>query len=281
MKISNLLIIIIFAVLISCDGHTGYQPQHLRKLTQHELMEKARNQTFYPDSIVYKDSLGKVVSKDDFFQLDFTTYTTDQYADSHDRVREIVIRRATKEDMELRSKLQAAYEEGPTLTLLEVDCTKIKEILAEVVEKDQANRQNNQVIDVKIDHQNQEQVISIIEKCGFPSSQNVGLSGINTIFLVIQHASMKLREKYFPLIKQSADRGELSWSSVALMEDRMLMDKGQKQKYGSQVTKKGNGTWMVHPIDDLVNVNKRRAQVGLGPIDEYLAQWNIEFKPQK
>ena len=86
-------------------------------------------------------------------------------------------------------------------------------------------------------------------------------------------------KKYFPLIKKSADRGDLSWSTVALMEDRMLMDIGEKQKYGSQVQKaNGSDKWTLYPIQDPKNVNKRRAKIGLEPIEDYLRRFGIEYE---
>lgn len=133
-----------------------------------------------------------------------------------------------------------------------------------------------------IDRENQQTVVSIIEKCGFPTIKEHGYKSVEAVFLVIQHAGKNLREKYFPLIKKSADQGELQWSTVALMEDRMLMDRGEKQKYGSQVRKdNGNEEWSLYPIQDPENVNKRRAEVGLGPIEEYLRHFGIEYSTDK
>ena len=101
-------------------------------------------------------------------------------------------------------------------------------------------------------------------------------------FLVIQHAGKSLREKYFSLMKASAEKGDLQWNMVALMEDRMLMDKGEKQKYGSQVRKNmESGAWELYPVEDPKNINKRRAEVGLGPIEEYLSTWDLEFNPEQ
>jgi hypothetical protein len=177
--------------------------------------------------------------------------------------------------------MKEAFNEGPKINLIPVDCSQMKPILQEVYEKDQKNRTNLAVHNSETDFENQQQVISLIEACGFPSSEQAGVAGIFTIFLVIQHASLKVQEKYFPLIKQSADRGDLGRSSVAMMEDRILIGKGLKQKYGSQVTRKGNGPWQLLPVEDPVNLNKRRAQVGLGPIEEYLSSFNIQYKPEK
>ncbi|MDQ3394850.1 MAG: hypothetical protein M3512_12165 [Bacteroidota bacterium] len=63
------------------------------------------------------------------------------------------------------------------------------------------------------------------------------------------------------------------------MEDRMLMDRGEKQKYGSQVIKdNGSDEWTLYPIQDPENVNKMREKNGLGPLEEYLRHFGIENK---
>jgi hypothetical protein len=69
-------------------------------------------------------------------------------------------------------------------------------------------------------------------------------------------------------------------ADLALLEDRILMRQNKKQIYGSQIVREGNGPWSVYPIADPKNVDFRRAEVGLGPIADYLSQmgltWDVE-----
>ncbi len=52
-----------------------------------------------------------------------------------------------------------------------------------------------------------------------------------------------------------------------------------KQIYGSQIHRdQKTGKYFVAPIEDEQNVNKRRAAVGLEPLEEYAKQWNIDYK---
>ena len=65
-------------------------------------------------------------------------------------------------------------------------------------------------------------------------------------------------------------------SDLALLEDRVAFRQGKKQIYGSQigndiVTKK----YYVLPLEDPDNVDKRRAEVGLSPLAEYVNYWQI------
>ena len=50
--------------------------------------------------------------------------------------------------------------------------------------------------------------------------------------------------------------------------------------YGSQIIKDKKNNWVVYPIDDPVNVDKRRAEMGLQSIADYLKRmgfvWNVE-----
>lgn len=173
------------------------------------------------------------------------------------------------------------FDSNPEIVLVDVDCTESKEILEEVFDADQSNRADANNIDRNIDHENQARVVSLLEKCGWPQKATVGEKGMTAVFLVIQHASKALREKYFPLIKASAEKGEMTLRAVAMMEDRMLMENGKKQKYGTQVISYNNGPLRLHPIEDEANVNQRRAAMGMGPIEEYLKQFGLEYNPQK
>jgi len=80
------------------------------------------------------------------------------------------------------------------------------------------------------------------------------------LFLTIQHASDKrIREKYYPLLEKSASKGESNLSDMATMKDRILIENGQQQIYGTQYNFEGKN----YPIEDPKGVNKRRRQVGL------------------
>jgi hypothetical protein len=48
---------------------------------------------------------------------------------------------------------------------------------------------------------------------------------------------------------------------LALLEDRIALDEGKKQKYGTQVKRSSNGRYHVEPIEDERNVDKRRTEM--------------------
>ena len=135
----------------------------------------------------------------------------------------------------------------------------------------------------KNDSANLVQVTNILETYGWLGADAVGEQGNATIFLVIQHADQKTQEKYLPMMRQAVKNGKAKGSQLALLEDRVAMRQGKKQIYGSQISRDPKtGKYFVAPIEDEPNVNKRRAAVGLMPLEDYARHFNIEYKlPEK
>lgn len=119
-------------------------------------------------------------------------------------------------------------------------------------------------------------VKQILDEHGWLGSDIIGREGNMTLFLVIQHADIETQEKYLPLMRDAVSKGNASASSLALLEDRVALRKGGKQIYGSQIAyDKESGEYYVSPLLDPDNVDKRRAEVGLGPIQDYVSGWKI------
>lgn len=133
---------------------------------------------------------------------------------------------------------------------------------------------------IKTDKENLAIVSGIIDKYGWLGPKEIGKKGNMTLFLVIQHSDSVNWEKYLPIIKEAAKAGKAYHWDVALMEDRLLLEKSEKQIYGSQLmydldTKQ----YRVQPLIDPKNVDARRMQVGLPPMSKYLKIWGIEWNP--
>ncbi len=125
------------------------------------------------------------------------------------------------------------------------------------------------------DSLNELEVIAIIDQQGWVGTSRVGGQANMALWLVIQHASMELQEKYLPLLRESVLAGESSGSHLALLEDRSFMGQGLPQTYGSQITMNEAGDQIVYEIREPEYVNKRRKEVGLGPIEDYVSRWGI------
>jgi hypothetical protein len=132
---------------------------------------------------------------------------------------------------------------------------------------------------LKQDQANLKYVSEILDKYGWISYDTIGFKANQTLFLVIQHSDSTTQEKYLPLLKQAVKDNRAFAHDLALLEDRVLIKRGSKQIYGSQIQcdSAGKNCWIL-PIEDEINVDKRRADVGLQPLAEYVKTWNIEYK---
>ncbi|HFA47631.1 MAG TPA: hypothetical protein ENJ95_01280 [Bacteroidetes bacterium] len=125
---------------------------------------------------------------------------------------------------------------------------------------------------------NEREVKKIIDEHGWVGKSLVGGQANMTLWLVIQHAPLETQEKYLPLLKKSVLEGESSGRHLALLEDRILMRNGKPQIYGSQITRdEKTGKQIVYEIVQPEYVNQRRKEIGLGPIEDYLKRWGIEW----
>lgn len=121
-------------------------------------------------------------------------------------------------------------------------------------------------------------VKDIISKYGWISSKIVGEKANSALFLAIQHSSDADREYFLPLMRLAVKNNAASTKDLALLEDRVAINDGRKQIYGTQIgfDDKTN-KYYVLPIDNPKKVDERRANVGLPSMASYLSQWNLKW----
>ena len=120
-------------------------------------------------------------------------------------------------------------------------------------------------------------VNDIINNDGWPGEDIIGWYGSSTLWVVIQHSTLENQEKYLPLLRDAVKKGKARPAQLALLEDRILKNQGQEQIYGTQITSDSLGIKKFWPIKNERNVNKRRFQVGLGPIQWYAKQMGLRY----
>ena len=129
---------------------------------------------------------------------------------------------------------------------------------------------------------NERKVRTILDKYGWPTREMIGEQGNWTICNVIQHSDNEIRIKYLPMMRKAVKDKKLEPRFLVRAEDRIATEKGELQIYGGQMKyypeTKGFNVW---PVYDPVNIDKRRAEIGLEPIAEFLKnrfdfEWNLE-----
>lgn len=133
-----------------------------------------------------------------------------------------------------------------------------------------------------IDKSNTERMKEIIKQFGWPDAGLVGEDGRDAAFIMVQHADHEFQKEMLPLVTQAYKAHKLPGSFYALLLDRVLVGEGKPQVYGTQA--KAVQNWKGHdpvlqPIEDEANVDKRRAEVGLPPLAEYLVQMKQFYFP--
>lgn len=163
------------------------------------------------------------------------------------------------------------------------DLPAIKKDLNAIFDRDQKTRAHGDSAQFVhyIDSSNLVQVEHLISKFGWPGKSLLGGRGNYTVFLVIQHADSAIQEKQLPMLEQSVSDSESRPVDLAYLQDRVLMRRGEKQIYGSQVILNKTGGQEFYPIADEKNVNIRRAKIGLGPMEEYAKYFGIDYRLPK
>ncbi len=136
------------------------------------------------------------------------------------------------------------------------------------------------------DLKNIEEIRQIISEYGYPGKKLVGEPTNKAAWYVIQHS--EYIEEYFPSIEKAGKENDLPLRLVAMMEDRLLMQKGLEQKYGTQAkgqkinnpeTGEEEWSYFIWPIKNPENVNELRKTVGFNnTIEEYSKNMNIDYK---
>ena len=272
-----LLVAFSCCLLLPACQESKYIPEGLRKLTPEEMITKAEKGDWgNAGDVILKDEKGNIIPRDSLRKItDFDAFWTDPYANKDGKVVEAIMRQATPADKKLRDRINKVMNQGPDVKMVEVDCANKQDFLQGIYESDQYKRTER--IDPKVDHENLGKIVSFLGKCGVPKKSEVSEVQMAAIWAVLQHGSLRYRKQYLPMLTAAAKRGDMDKGVIGMMKDRNLMDEGKPQIYGTQI--RGN---QLYTLFNPEFVNKRRKEIGLGPIQEYLDRWNIFFEvPQK
>jgi Peptidase family M28/Fibronectin type III domain len=111
----------------------------------------------------------------------------------------------------------------------------------------------------------------IIKEHGWPGKTLVGERASGAAWMIAQHGGSEFLHETLPLMKAAVERQELDGALYATSVDRVRIQDGQKQLYGSQFDTQGDKCEPL-PIEDPEHVDERRKAVGLGPLAEYTKQ---------
>jgi hypothetical protein len=116
---------------------------------------------------------------------------------------------------------------------------------------------------------NAERLKTIIDEHGWPDEKTAGEDGANAAWLIVQHAIgfPDFQRRCLSLLRLSAGEGSVPRWQAAYLEDRIAIQEGRPQRYGTQ--------WLDDPVDGRIRpwklahpdrVDELRAEAGLQPM---------------
>lgn len=162
---------------------------------------------------------------------------------------------------------------------------KISKKILHLIKQDQAIRdkhwQTKSETDLakikKIDKANQKEFKKILQTTKYLGKE-YGKNVQEAAFLLIQHMSrtdLPLMRRYLTQLKKHID--EVPHNQIALLTDRIKNWEGKKQHYGTQF-EYVNNEYKIKPIWNIKEVDKRRKELGLEPLNKYIEKLQKERK---
>lgn len=137
----------------------------------------------------------------------------------------------------------------------------------------------------------QKRLKQIFDKHGFVGFDLAGTEGSENFWLMVQHSDKnpQFQKEVLAKMKIEVEKENANSSNYGLLVDRVAINTGNKQVYGTQVTYNlETGQAYSKNLKDSINVNKRRKSIGLEPIEKYLNEMtqmhfemNKEYYSQK
>lgn len=147
----------------------------------------------------------------------------------------------------------------------------IKNELAAMAAADQAVRrayfQRGKAWDPTVDLYNTKRMKEIVAQIGWPTLSNWGVEAANDARMIVQHADHDPEfQRHCLELMKALPIEEIEMHNFAYLADRVCINEGRQQLYGTQVRQTEEGAYEPYNFDDLELVNQRREVVGLSMI---------------
>lgn len=116
---------------------------------------------------------------------------------------------------------------------------------------------------------------SVLARIGWFDIPRYSSSGSLAAWLIVQHSDhdRAWQAEILEGLRTRVGRGEVLARHVAYLEDRVAVNAGRPQTYGTQGRCMPSGEWQPREMIDPANLDRRRAEVELEPIADYRARF--------
>ena len=116
---------------------------------------------------------------------------------------------------------------------------------------------------------NRRAVLRIFDRYGWVTNSLAGKDAAHNFWLLVQHQTPEIQQRFLPALEKAAKGNNASMSDYAYLYDRVQMGLNKPQRWGTQATCE-NGKPVLYPVEDPAGLDKRRAELFMPPIREYL-----------
>jgi hypothetical protein len=123
----------------------------------------------------------------------------------------------------------------------------------------------------------------VVDARGWPSCADVGEDGASAAWLVAQHADFDVvfQERVVALMTERVQQGLADATELAYLEDRVAVNSGDAQRYGTQVRCVDGAPQPATPLVDEAAVDEVRRVVGLGSLEQYYAGLTLQCEQEE
>jgi hypothetical protein len=145
--------------------------------------------------------------------------------------------------------------------------------LLEMLERDQAGRTGGQ--DLEGYPARTERLREILDGCGWPTYSRVGEEAEDAAWAIAQHSDhdVDFQRRALELLAAAVADDDASPGNLAYLTDRVAVNSGEPQTYATQVACLDGSAEVAGGLIDEAGVDARRAEVGLAPLADYLAEF--------
>ena len=119
------------------------------------------------------------------------------------------------------------------------------------------------------DAKNRREILRIFDRYGWVTNSLAGEDAAHNFWLLVQHQTPEIQQRFLPALEKAAKGNNASMSDYAYLYDRVQMGLNKPQRWGTQATCE-NGKPVLYSVDDPTGLDKRRAELFMPPIREYL-----------
>lgn len=128
----------------------------------------------------------------------------------------------------------------------------------------------------KTDAANLSRLKTIVKIHGVPSAGTIGTQGMQAFWVLVQHADGDPSLQEQVLAALSVDSRGLPLNEIALLTDRVQVNRGKPQIYGTQFHRE-SGTFVPDTIEDASALAERRKRMDLMPLADYECVLRVSY----